>query len=188
MLGNDVVDLKLARRRNNWRRANYLSKIFTPDEQRLVYHSDCPDLMVWLIWSMKEAAYKIVNRNTGLRFFDPKGFHCTVQIHDLKATGCVDYRGEQFMTHSEINEHYVHTLSFKTGSGIEQCHVVQRRNADDYVLSFNLKHKGLMLQKNNSGLPEIFIRKTQSRHLASVSHHGRFLFIAYLHTTEEVVS
>lgn len=180
MLGNDVVDLHLAGRENCWRRPNYLSKIFTPDEQQLVQGSDCPDLVVWLIWSMKEAAYKIVNRNTGIRFYDPKGFHCTFQIQDSKCTGSVDYRNEKFITHSEITKHYVHTLSFKTNSDMEQCCVMQRQNSSDYISCFNGRHKGLQLQRNNKGLPEIFIGHTHSHHLASVSHHGQFLFIAYL--------
>ncbi|WP_316800458.1 4'-phosphopantetheinyl transferase superfamily protein [Pedobacter frigidisoli] len=180
MLGNDVVDLNLAAKQNNFRRANYLNKIFSPEEQQLVYDSDCADLMVWLIWSMKEAAYKIVNRNTRHRFYNPTSFRCAVQLDDLQATGSVDYGGDKFMTHSVITSDYVHTLSVEADLSIDQCCVLQRHNSDDYALCFNRGNEGMQLQKDNSGLPEIFIGDIKTRHLASISHHGQFLFIAFL--------
>ena len=36
MIGNDVVDLELAKKESNWQRRGFLSKIFTKNEQRLI--------------------------------------------------------------------------------------------------------------------------------------------------------
>jgi len=66
MLGNDIVDLDLAKTQSNWRRKNYLDKIFTTEEQLLISSAKRPDEMVWLLWSMKESAYKIYNRKSGI--------------------------------------------------------------------------------------------------------------------------
>jgi phosphopantetheinyl transferase (holo-ACP synthase) len=37
VIGNDIVDLALARKESNWKRPGYLNKIFTTKEQ-LLFH------------------------------------------------------------------------------------------------------------------------------------------------------
>lgn len=180
MLGNDVIDLTLAKMQSNWTRRNYLSKVFSHQEQNIIYSSDNPDLMVWLIWSMKEAAYKIVNRKTGVRFYDPKGFCCNFDLDGSQAKGSVSYLGERFITHSEVAQNYVHTLSLKEGIRLEKCKIIHIQNCSDYVTCFNNNHLNLKLQKNRSGLPEVYEELTMKQYTASISHHGNFLFIAYL--------
>ncbi|MFC3560334.1 4'-phosphopantetheinyl transferase family protein [Pedobacter jamesrossensis] len=180
MLGNDVVDLRLAKTQSNWKRPNYLSKVFSSDEQNLIYSSGNTELMVWLMWSMKEAAYKIVNRNTGLRFYDPKAFCCSVDLDGWQAKGSVNYLGQQFLTYSDVGQYYVHTLSITSAISFENCRIIHAQNCSDYVNCFNRDHTDLKLQRNNSGLPEICIMRTMKQHIATTSHHGSFLFIAYL--------
>ena len=33
MIGNDIIDLALAKKENNWQRKGFLDKLFTPKEQ-----------------------------------------------------------------------------------------------------------------------------------------------------------
>ncbi|HVI44007.1 MAG TPA: 4'-phosphopantetheinyl transferase superfamily protein [Chitinophaga sp.] len=77
--GNDIIDLQLAAAENNWRRRGYLDKIYTPAEQELIASATAPDIMVWLLWSCKEAVYKIVNRSSGARSYAPQQFDCLPQ-------------------------------------------------------------------------------------------------------------
>ncbi|MDN3585633.1 4'-phosphopantetheinyl transferase superfamily protein [Pedobacter aquatilis] len=105
MLGNDIVDLVLAKTQSNWQRKGYLSKIFTSEEESLILSSKNPDTMVWLLWSMKEAAYKINNRQTGIRNFAPKDLKCDL----LHAT--VNINNQIYHTKSSINTAYIHTVS-----------------------------------------------------------------------------
>jgi phosphopantetheinyl transferase (holo-ACP synthase) len=63
MIGNDIVDLSLAPKESNWKRKGFLDKIFTKNEQLRIIKSDNPENMVWNLWTRKEAAYKIFNRN-----------------------------------------------------------------------------------------------------------------------------
>ena len=58
MIGNDVIDLKAAKKESNWRRKGFLQKLFTETEQDYILHSENPFLSVWLFWSMKEAFFK----------------------------------------------------------------------------------------------------------------------------------
>lgn len=180
MLGNDVVDLRLAKTQSNWTRKNYLSKIFSVDEQSLIHTADDPDVFVWLMWSMKEACYKIVNRKTGLRFYKPMEFRCTFTLNGSTAEGLVHYSGETFLTYTEISPDYLHSISFNTGSDRQQCKIIRMKNSPDYEYQLQLGHPEIKLRKNISGIPEIFLVSSMSSHCASVSHHGVFCFIAYL--------
>jgi acyl carrier protein len=76
VIGNDIVDLALARKESNWKRPGYLNKIFTTKEQLLISSAENPNTMVWNLWSRKEAAYKIYNRATGIRGYFPLNLEC----------------------------------------------------------------------------------------------------------------
>ena len=78
MIGNDIVDLKLASVESNWRRPNFITKIFTVSEQNFIARSKNPELEVWKLWSRKEAAYKIYNRETGMRGYFPWKLECSI--------------------------------------------------------------------------------------------------------------
>jgi phosphopantetheinyl transferase (holo-ACP synthase) len=53
VIGNDIVDLALARKESNWKRPGYLNKIFTTKEQLLISSAENPNTMVWNLWSRK---------------------------------------------------------------------------------------------------------------------------------------
>lgn len=180
MLGNDIIDLNLTQRESNWKRKNYLSKIFSSAEQALICEAHNPDLTVWLMWSMKEAVYKIVNRKTGLRFYNPQAFCCSVGLNDLQAEGQVCYNGTHFLTHTEITKNFLHTIGVEQKSLFNELNVFYRANQPDYQITFNNLNKGIHLKKNNEMLPVMHNLKTQTEHIASVSHHGDYLSIVYL--------
>ena len=69
MLGNDIIDLHKVKAETNWQRAGYLTKIFNAEECVQILHAAKPDQMIWLLWSMKEASYKIINRETTERIW-----------------------------------------------------------------------------------------------------------------------
>ena len=46
MIGNDIVDLALAKKESNWKRKGYLDKIFTVSEQLLLQKSTNQELAV----------------------------------------------------------------------------------------------------------------------------------------------
>ena len=56
MIGNDIIDLALARKESNWLRSGFLDKIFTLREKLLISNSQNPETTVWNLWSRKEAA------------------------------------------------------------------------------------------------------------------------------------
>ncbi|WP_412466103.1 4'-phosphopantetheinyl transferase superfamily protein [Pedobacter sp. KLB.chiD] len=151
MLGNDIVDLDLAKIQSNWRRKNYLNKIFTDEEQLLITSANHPDEMVWLLWSMKESAYKIHNRETGIRNFAPKSLSCTVYADTY---GEVNISSYTYFTKSNVQTAFIHTIATPVYDKLKAIKVAIYElpdHPDDY-------------------------KRTQP---ACVSHHGRYLALVY---------
>jgi phosphopantetheinyl transferase (holo-ACP synthase) len=161
MIGNDIVDLAKAKRESNWQRKGFLDKLFTEKEQRLIITAENPELMVWTLWSRKEAAYKIYNRQTGERFFNPKGFVC----HD----DTVVFGANHFYTKTQITSDFIYTIAVTSRDRFAFIQHVENRDA---------------VQKEN-GIPNWFDLVEGQWHPASITHHGRFARIAYLESTEK---
>ena len=155
MIGNDIVDLALALKESNWKRKGYLDKIFTKNEQLLIIKSDNPENMVWNLWSRKEAAYKIFNRNTGVRIYNPIQFEC---FDTDKLTGKVMNNGVIYHTKTEINLDYIHTVSVLNRTDFESIKILNRSNEI-------IKIEGIPFLKNDS---------KKVLHPISISNHGRF--------------
>jgi phosphopantetheinyl transferase (holo-ACP synthase) len=102
MIGNDVIDLVQSRKDSNWRRRGFVSKLFNEHEQLLIVNGPDPEIVVWLLWSMKEAAYKIWNRQTGIRKYIPRGLLCSVIERSSNATGEVICEGKRYYTKSIV--------------------------------------------------------------------------------------
>ncbi|MBC6111611.1 4'-phosphopantetheinyl transferase superfamily protein [Pedobacter fastidiosus] len=181
MLGNDIIDLNFAKIESNWRRKNYLDKIFTADERMNILTSNNPDLMVWLLWSMKESAYKIVNRLTGKRLYNPKAFSCkNINFTDDSLTGSVLYDEEKFLIRSEIRNDFIHSTAVSPQVFLEKITINFYQNKSNYVQEFNEAQQVYHLQKNNQGLPELLNLRSNTKHLTSISHHGKHLAIAFI--------
>lgn len=151
MIGNDIVDLELAKTQSNWKRKGYLDKIFTKNEQLLILNSVNPDETVWNLWSRKEAAYKIYNRISGIRIYNPLQFEC---FDSEKLTGTVRFQDVIYYTKTEINSHFVHTVSVLNLNDFDR---ISYKNRDSEII----KIKGIPFLNN------------ELNHV-SISNHGRF--------------
>lgn len=155
MIGNDIVDLKLAQIQSNWKRKGYLDKIFTKNEQLFILNSENPDVMIWNLWSRKEASYKIYNRITGNRIYNPIQFEC---FDSEQSIGTVKNNGVFYFTKTEINSLYVHTISVLN---LDDFKSVTYENRNSKIIKIN----GIPFLKNNDKKMPIPI---------SISNHGKF--------------
>lgn len=155
MIGNDIVDLALARTESNWRRPGYLDKIFTLQEQLLISNVENPDIMVWNLWSRKEAAYKIYNRVTGIRGYFPLKLEC---IYEDMHKGSVICNGYTFYTKTEIIKDKLHTVAVT--------------NKMDFELVKVLGPETKIIKKE--GIPFLIEDKSDKIQPVSLSHHGRY--------------
>lgn len=155
MIGNDIVDLRLARTQSNWQRPKFLQKIFTIKERNYIKQSENPELEVWKLWSRKEAAYKIYNRETGIRGYFPWNLECSIaEICGEKFLGSVSIDNKIYFTETVVTEDYVYTIATKS-LGIF-----------DKIIGLNFEQKIIKVD----GLP---FTKTGMKSV-SITHHGRF--------------
>ena len=157
MIGNDIVDLALARKESNWRRKGFLEKIFTKNEQILILNSENQEVMVWNLWSRKEAVYKIYNRKTGIRAFIPLQLEC-FQI--TKHIGKVICFGNSYYTKTHVSTKYVRTIAVNELSDFKRIVFLKTRKGI-------LKNKGIPILNDN-------------KYSVSISNHGDFEEIVML--------
>lgn len=159
MIGNDIVDLELAAAQSNWQRPGFLTKIFTDFEQQLIAGSQNPELMVWMLWSRKEAAYKIFNRQTNLRLYNPLDFECSATVGAAGFYyGTVSCKNTQYYTKTEVTAAFVHTIA--------------TTNPDDFAKVYPLENEDSISRKNN--IPYLYNTSDATQKPASISHHGQF--------------
>ncbi len=155
MIGNDIVDLALAKKESNWQRNRFLDKIFTKNEQQIILNDANPEIIVWNLWSRKEAAYKIYNRETGIRGFFPLQLECFYENENL---GSVSIKRKIYFTQSKIENDSIYTIA-----------VVEK----EYFKKIKSINLAVEIFKKN-GIPFIINEQTKLIQPVSISHHGRF--------------
>lgn len=156
MTGNDIVDLNQARKESNWQRKGYLEKLFTHSERFLIHTAENPEMMVWLFWSMKEAAYKIGSKETTIRSFAPAAISCSnLVLHQKTASGNVTFEGKNYFTESSILESYIHTLAVTEQTLLREVSI--------RISPYNVADTAYKSSKP-----------------VCVSHHGNYLALIYL--------
>ena len=155
MIGNDIVDLALARKESNWQRKGYLDKIFTQKEQLLIKKAVNPEAIVWNLWTRKEAAYKIYNRETKIRTYMPLQLECNFESNTIGSVCC---NGFIFYTTTKISKEFIYTIA------------VAQKEYSHQIISITLETK---ISKLND-IPFIIDESTLISHPVSITHHGRF--------------
>jgi phosphopantetheinyl transferase (holo-ACP synthase) len=159
VIGNDIVDLTLAQKESHWKRKGFLDKIFTQNEQLLILNFENPTIMVWNLWSRKEAVYKIYNRKTQIRGYFPLLLECfDLEIVDGIHFGKVVIKDLIYFTKTEISAQFVHTVAVE--------------KIQDFITIKTLENRNNIHKTN--GIPEYFEVDNLLKKPVSISHHGRF--------------
>ena len=159
MIGNDIVDLALAKIQSNWRRKGFLDKIFTESEKKIILKSKNQEVEVWKLWSRKEAVYKIFNRLTQQNIFNPLQIECYHSSKICKEKyGIIICKEKTYYTRTIINADYIYSEAV--------C------NTDDFSkIKFILRPKNI-IKKN--GVPSYIDKIDFIIKPISITHHGRF--------------
>jgi hypothetical protein len=184
MIGNDIVDLKLAKTQSNWQRKGFLEKQFTTDEQKIILNSRNPFLQVWLFWSMKEAAYKCYVQEYQKRFFAPKKFMCKIISN---SDGIVKIDSSFYFVKYFISNNYIHSLAVKNKNlkMVSELFFIsentsQTKTVNQQMLSYFSDE--VQLQKNEFGVPFLYQKQKKLPISISTSHHGNYGAFAILNT------
>lgn len=159
MIGNDIVDLALAKKESNWKRKGYLDKIFTISEQFLIQKTKNQNLAVWNLWTRKEAVYKIILQKSGKRGYYPIKIECL----DLNLeNGIVQFENQIFYTKTIVDDELVYSIAVQ--------------NVNDFQNIKTLDNSQLLFKVDK--IPFISINNEVKN--VSKTHHGNFERIVYL--------
>lgn len=159
MIGNDIVDLALAQKESNWKRKGFLDKIFTKKEQLLISKAKNPEVMVWNLWSRKEAAYKMYNRKTLIRGYFPLQLECfELEIIDGIIFGKIIIKDFVYYTKTIISTEFIHTIAVENVLDFDAIKTLENREN---------------IQKTK-GIPNVYDKENSVSRPISISHHGRF--------------
>ncbi|NEV93190.1 4-phosphopantetheinyl transferase family protein [Psychroflexus sp. YR1-1] len=173
MIGNDIVDLTKAKQETDIFRSRYLEKVCLPLEIRLVLAATDPVECFWRIWTMKESAYKAVQRQFNLKpIFNPSAFTCVFENSEV---GTVYFRDQQLFTKTLRNEDFVYSEILDS----EHTHRFFGADSDFLLQVKNELDLPLLPEfiKTGTGLP---ILKWADKTLpVSKTHHGIFQVFQY---------
>lgn len=175
MIGNDIIDLTESRKESNWQRKGWIAKLFSPAEQQLITRSDNREILVWLMWSMKESVYKISNRQTAVSCYAPRQLVCQQIIPgEGLIRGKVVYEDIAYYTLSTVLLEYIHTIA-AVQNNLAQATVYIRNTVES---SFTFP-RGQVFFRDAAGIPYLKELATGKIKDISKSHHGRFEAIAF---------
>ena len=176
MIGNDIIDLSLAKTQSNLQRKGFLEKLFSSNEQQLILNAPNSFEMVWRLWSMKEAAYKIYTQQHSIRFFAPKKFECklTQEFH-----GKICFKEQNFYSSSIINKDYIFTIANlkneeRSYSEIMSPDQINRKIKNKLNDLTGLNISAIEQKKSRNGAPSYHYKKTLLTSSCSISHHGKY--------------
>lgn len=182
MIGNDLVDRWHSKEESNWKRKGYLNKIYTLSEQLLIDSASDAEVMVWILWSMKEAAYKANHRITSVREYAPIKITCEIkEVKDQIYFGIVTYNNLQFQTKTCITEDYIHTIALHNSSDFSTLKEILIQDYPTNYIEYLIQHSYLAqyekIVKDEFGIPNLYNELSDHFRPMSISHHGNFLSI-----------
>ena len=183
MIGNDIVDLKLAKKQSNWQRKGFLEKQFSASEIKAIRNSEKPFELVWLFWSMKEAAYKSYLKSNNKRFFAPQKFNCCITS---KNEALVNFLDVEFRINYIITTDYIHSWVAQKASKnlIQKSFFIADERQQSTITNQSLLANftdDISINKNEIGIP--YLTKSSKKLPISIStaHHGNYGAYAILH-------
>lgn len=184
MIGNDIIDLKFANSNSRWREPRFLDKLFTEEEKIFILKDANRFQVIWLLWSMKESAYKIHFRERKLSIFNPKSFHCNVIS---ETSGTVSFENDIVHTTSEITSNIIYTTAkiqdtlhlkqdfLLEGNFLKEKSELLREKAINAFAEFKSIPKScISIEKNSFGAPQFFMNEKLQNNFLSLTHHGQY--------------
>jgi phosphopantetheinyl transferase (holo-ACP synthase) len=217
-IGNDIVALNAIdiQRSNN---PAFYSK-FVTDAELALYRQKCISKLplahfVWLLWSVKESAYKYLKRTDEQLLFAPvkiivhsldsppkpiTSFHSNEEIDDDGFySGQVVYGADRLFFRTKITEQFIATIACdeqlfnNVHWAVNTIDDISTTNQSTAVREFALKniraitkYEHPQIVKTAAGVPVIFNGDKQSKIPISLAHHGHFISYAFYHSSLKV--
>lgn len=187
MIGNDIVDLTIARNSSlSTREYRFHNKIFSKEEIEIINKDT---VSAWAIWAMKEAVYKAHHRRFNLpRYFDPKAIAVHIsKVSDNLISAGATYRDHKYWGRGRVTLDYVHFTA--TSFPLEQMFNskifsdtsinVKTRFKKAVSSKLGLEFHELDIVKDQNFIPHLRYEKVNLNLPFSISHHGKFAAFSF---------
>lgn len=185
MIGNDLVYLKGWSHYSEHRKARFRAKLYTNPEREFLRRSKLQNAEA-ILWSMKEACYKLNFRHHPVTIFAPKQFECTLfQYEGVRLNGEVLMGSKRFKTVSCLLENYVHTIALPHDDlfDLDQVNILVKPLDQDEkpreIEDARFKAK-LRVIKDENGIPHLYEKDEKLPQAISISHDGEMVVFAWL--------
>jgi len=116
ILGNDIVDFCKCGINNKSQHQRFMERVFNEHERKTITSSENPDVALWLFWSAKETAFKVISKISEAPVFSHKKFETALlQQHGSKYDLSVTYNETNVCVEASATEEYVHATGFQQG-------------------------------------------------------------------------
>jgi len=177
LIGNDIIDLNISLSTNKSENSRFLKKVFSEEEITMIKESGNPELLLWQLWSMKEAAYKAHQRIFKTpRKLNLKSYRCF--LNSDGNSGKVKIEDSTYSTTTEITANYIHTSIESKEEVFQKIYFNASYSKRDLLrniaIGLSVDESFIKIYKDAEGLPSIYL-KIEDRILPfSLSHHGNF--------------
>ncbi|WP_109300928.1 4'-phosphopantetheinyl transferase superfamily protein [Aquimarina sp. AU474] len=172
MIGNDIVDLRLARYESDWQRKGWLQKICTKAEQYHILNAENPELLVWEYWSRKEATYKAHQRRFPFKpKYNPVDYECVKNR--------VNIEGFSYVTKTQCTQDWVYSIAsivpVKYTSLVLDDYELARKGLVRFVSeTFSVDPTQVSIFKDTYRIPHLIINSVIKDLNFSITNHGLF--------------
>lgn len=120
LCGNDIVDLQSSEAAGKGGDRRFVDRILTADEIKLFASFGSSDLLLWLMWAAKEAAYKVASKTQPGLSFIPRHFQVSFpdwstllcqRLPFAGADGLVMTSGGVLRIRAEITPDHIHVVA-----------------------------------------------------------------------------
>ena len=185
MVGNDVVDLSDPESSRDARHVRFDRRVFAPEEFEVLSIEYTDVQRRWILWSVKEAAYKAARRENAGVVFSPARFVVNL---DRSLCGSVSLGIHRWPVRVQIDGDCVHAVvseneSFAgTLSGACRLSAAELRDPSQAVHRFavasiaaqlGVATSDLRIEKTNR-IPELIVAGGAAPVALSLSHHGAY--------------
>jgi phosphopantetheinyl transferase (holo-ACP synthase) len=189
MIGDDVVDLHDPDG-DPWRlHPRFDSRVFHPSERALIATSLQPGRTRWILWALKESAYKAARKEDPTTVFSPVRF--VVSLQDA-ASAIVCAGNRRFRASVSCGPGYVHAVAWQANdppaatrsavarlaTGATSPRTVARRLVREQLApALGVAPSDLAIHRE-ARIPALWVHGRRSGADLSLSHHGRFVAFA----------
>lgn len=197
MLGNDIIDLREVLTSGQARRPNFQDRICRSSEIKPLQACFSTEHCTWLLWAVKESAYKYYIQAGGAPLFAPKKFRFTalriapeivegytetplgkvfseVQLSTAHLTAeSRSIASESAKIHRKI---YLLTASKQASKSKELKQLVCQQIAEELGKDSREVH----IIKDDRQVPFLYGKERRLPYAISLSHHGVWGFFSYL--------